>query len=113
MRSEIESQGKNNPQLPRGEPGGLRLKPKTRDRDSRLYMHAMHNQWISKPEEAESVRARIANIAITSPDHRAAVQAATWLVNTDQAVIQSNIIANASQTVQNSAGPTPEPIDPE
>ena len=76
-------------------------------------MQAMHNQWASKPDEADAVRARIADIARTSPDHRAAVQAATWLVNTDQAVIQSNLVANASQTVQTSAGPAPEPVDPE
>lgn len=76
-------------------------------------MQAMHNQWASKPDEADKVRARIAEIAQTSPDHRAAVQAATWLVNTDQAVIQSNLAANASQAIQAPAGPAPEPIDPE
>lgn len=84
-----------------GETGGQRrLKPKTRNREHRVYMRMIQAGWVPSAEQAEDARNYVAKIASQSEDHRAAVQAATFLFNAEASVIQSAYTAHAIEVGQ-------------
>jgi hypothetical protein len=80
-----------------GEPGGLRPKPNSRNRDHRMYIRMINPLYISPDEKVIRTREYMEEIASTSGDHRAAVQAATWLFNAEASVIQSAYTAHATE----------------
>lgn len=97
-----------------GETGGRRLKPKSRNRDQRLYVRAINEKWVSPDRDVDAVRQRMVDIALESEDHRAAIQAATFVFNAETTVVQAEHAINAGQTVQDTGDePEPEPIEPD
>lgn len=84
----------------RGEPGGVRPKPKSRDQEARDFFRMIQPNWICPGSDVESMRNRMVKIANRSKDHRAAVNAASFLFNAEASVIQSAIAIYAAQNDQ-------------
>jgi hypothetical protein len=80
--------------------------------EHRIVLRMLRAGWLVPDDKLEQVRESIEYIATESPDHRARVQAAALLINTEVAYAQSAIALSANQTTQ-VTDPTPEPDDPE
>ena len=83
-----------------GEPGGVRPKAKSRNREERQFLRMIQPTWVCPSSDVESMRNRMVKIASGSEDHRAAVNAASFLFNAEASVIQSAIAIHAAQIDQ-------------